>query len=144
MGEATMKKMVYTNKMDDEIIFHENNMLALYLEKIKKYMPLFEESGYSLKVGLMWKYFPRDTVILQRGSFQNGYQCYVYCVVQKDGNEVRIGSIDGEADYYPLSTAWMISSIFRKFFKLNAELYANTDDADADLNDFLSQLKYSR
>ena len=90
-----MKKMVYTNKIDDEIIFHENNMLALYLEKAKKYM--------------------------------------------------RIGSIDGEADYYPLSTAWMVSSIFRKFFKLNAELYVNTDDADADLNDFLSQLiKYSR
>lgn len=140
-----MKKMVYTNKIDDEIIFHENNMLALYLEKAKKYMPFFEESGYSLKVGLMWKYFPRDTIILQRGSFQNGYQCYVYCVVQKDGNEVRIGSIDGEADYYPLSTAWMVSSIFGKFFKLNAELYANTGDEDADLNDFLSQLiKYSR
>ena len=144
MGGATVKKMVYTNKIDDEIIFHENNMLALYLEKIKKYMPLFEECGYSLKVGLMWKYFPRDTVILQRGSFQNGYQCYVYCVVQKDGNEVRIGSIDGEADYYSLSTAWMISSIFRKFIKLNVELYTNTDDVDADLNHFLSQLKYSK
>lgn len=139
-----MKKMVYTNKIDDEIIFHENNMLALYLEKIKKYVPLFEKSGYSLKVGLMWKYFPRDTVILQRGNFQNGYQCYVYCVVQKDGKEVHIGSFDAEADYYSLSTAWMISSISRKLFKLNAELYANTDDADADLNDFLSQLKYSR
>jgi len=139
-----MKKMVYTNKIDDEIIFHENNMLALYLEKTKKYMPLFEKSGYSLKVGLMWKYFPRETVILQRGSFQNGYQCYVYCAVQKDGNEVRIDSIDGEADYYPLSITWMISSIFRNFFKLNAKLYSYTDDADADLNKFLSQLKYPR
>lgn len=37
-----MKKMVYTNKIDNEIIFHENNMLALYLEKAKKYMPFFE------------------------------------------------------------------------------------------------------
>lgn len=55
----------------------------------------------------MWKYFPMDTVILQRGSSQNGYQCFVYCVVQKDENEARIGSIDGEAGYYPLSTAWM-------------------------------------
>ena len=44
-------------------------MLALYLEKAKKYMPFFEESGYSLKVGLMWKYFPIDTIILQRGEF---------------------------------------------------------------------------
>ena len=89
----------------------------------------------------MWKYFPRDTVILQRGSFQNGYQCYVYCIVQKDGNEVRISKADGEADY--LSFIYNMDDIilFRKFFKLNAELYANTDDADADLNDFLSQLK---
>lgn len=30
-----MKKIVYTNKIDDEIIFHENNMLALYLEKLR-------------------------------------------------------------------------------------------------------------
>lgn len=101
----------------------------------------YEENGYSVKVGLMWKYFPRDTVILQRGSFQNGYQCYVYCMIQKDGNEVRIDSIDGEADYYPLSTAWMISYIFRKFFKLNVELYSDTDDVDVDLNGFLSQLQ---
>lgn len=135
-----MKKMAYTNKIDDDIIHHENNMLALYLEKVNKYIPLFEEKGYSVKVGLMWRYLPKDTVTLQRGNFQNGYQCYVYCVIQKDGHEIRICSIDGEADYYPLSTAWMISSIFRKIFTLNVELYANTDDADVDLNDFLSQL----
>lgn len=141
MGETAMKKIVYTNNTVDEIISHENNMLALYLEKIKKYRPLFEKSGCSLKVGLMWRHFSQDVVMLQRGSFQNGYQCYVYCIVQKDGNEDRIDSIDGEADFYPLSTAWIISSIFRKFFKLNVELYANTDDADADLKDFLSQLK---
>ena len=131
--------MVYTKGIDNQIISHENQMLVLYNKKIKKYMPLFEENGYYLKMGLMWKYFPRDTVILQRGRFQNGYECYVYCVVQKDGNEVRVDAIDGEADYYPLSTAWMVSSIVRKFFKLKVELYANTD---ADLSDFASQLKY--
>ena len=141
MGEATMKKMVYTNKIDDVIVFHENNMLALYLDKIREYMPLFEKSGYSLKVGLMWKCFPRDTVILQRERFQNGYQCYVYCVVQKDGNEVRIGSIDGEADYYSLSTAWMISAMFRDLLKLNVTLYEKMSDVAAELNDFLSKCK---
>lgn len=135
-----MKTMTYTNKIDNEIIAYENNMLALYLKKIKKYMPIFEESGCSLKAGLMWKYFPEDTVMHQRGRFKNGYQCYVYCIVQKDGNEVFINSIDAEADYYPLSTAWMVSSIFRKYLKLNVELYTNTDDADADLKYFLSQL----
>lgn len=139
-----MRKMVYTKEIDNQITSHENHMFAVYLDKIKEYMPFFEENGYSLKADLMWKYFPRNTVILQRGRFQNGYQCYVYCVVQKDGKEVCIGSIDGEADYYPLSAAWMISSIFRKFFKLNVELYANIDDADTDLNDFLTQLLYTK
>ena len=32
-------------------------MLALYLEKIKEYKPLFEENGVSLKTGLMWSCF---------------------------------------------------------------------------------------
>lgn len=139
-----MKKIVYTNKIDDQIISHENHMLELYIEAIKEYIPRFEEKGYSLKVGLMWNCFPSDTVIFQRCSFQNGYQCYVYCVVQKDGNEVRIGSIDGEADYYPLSTEWMISSICRNFRKLNVMLYESADDIDADLNDLFSQLKHTK
>ena len=141
MGEDDMRKFEYTNRIDTEIINHEKNMLSLYRKKIKKYMPLFEENGYSLKVGLMWKYFPRDTSILQRENFKNGYQCYVYCVVLKNGKEVRIRSIDGDADYYTLSSSWMISSIFRKFYKLNVELYTYTNDAEDDLNDFLSQVK---
>ncbi len=134
--------MKYTKKIDDLIISHENNMLALYIERAKKYMPLFEKSGYSLKVGLMWKCFPEETVVFQRETFKNGYQCYVYCEVQKDGKEVCVECVDGEVDYYSLSASWMISSIFRSFFKLNVELYENTDDADMDLNDFLAQLKF--
>ena len=34
--------MVYTNKIDDEIVFHGIICIALYLEKSKKYIPLFE------------------------------------------------------------------------------------------------------
>ena len=143
-GKATMKKMAYTNEIDDEIISHENNMLALYREKIKEYMPLFEEYGCSLKVGLMWNYFPGDTVTCRRGSFKNGYLCYVYCEVQKDGNVVSVDSNDGEADYYTLSTEWNISSITRKFFKLIVVLCTDTDEVDEDLNVLLSHLKDSR
>ena len=44
-----MKKMIYTKELDEQIIFHEDHMLALYLEKIKEYKPLFEENGVSLK-----------------------------------------------------------------------------------------------
>ena len=144
MEETSMREMTYTNKIDDQIVSHESHMLALYIEKVNKYIPLFEENGYSLKVGLMWDSFSKKTITFQRGRFQNGYQCYVYCTVQKDDNDVRIDSIDGEADYYLLSTTWMISSIFRKFYKLNVTLYANTDDVDTDLNCFLSQLRCTK
>lgn len=37
-----MKKMIYTKELDEQIISHEDHMLALYLEKIKEYKPLFE------------------------------------------------------------------------------------------------------
>ena len=85
-----MKKMIYTKELDEQIISHEDHMLALYLEKIKEYKPLFEENGVSLKTGLMWSCFPNDTAGFQRTPFQNGYQCYVYCTVLKDGKEVQI------------------------------------------------------
>ena len=49
-----MKKMIYTKELDEQIIFHEDHMLALYLEKIKEYKPLFEENGVSLKTGLIF------------------------------------------------------------------------------------------
>lgn len=136
-----MKKITYTNKIDDQIIAHEDCMLDVYREAIKKHTPFFEKMGCSLSVGLMWSYFPKDNVLLQRGSFKNGYQCYVYCVVQKDGKDVCVNSIDGEADYYSLSTAWMISSVSRNFFKLKVLLYDDVDEVDVDLSDLFSQLQ---
>ena len=139
-----MKRIVYTNRIDNQIISHENHMLAMYTWQIKKYIPIFEKNGYSLKVGLMWKSLSRNNVTFQRENFQNGYQCYVYCVVQKDNKEVQIPSTDGEADYYSLSTAWMVSSIYREFCWLNLSLCVSMDDVDSDLNGFLSQIKHSR
>ena len=76
-----------------------------------------------------------------RLPLKNGYECYVYCVVQRDGKEVHIVSHDGEADYYPLSTGWMISSINRSFLKLKVSLYTDANDIDDNLKDFLLQLE---
>lgn len=136
-----MKKMVYTKEIDDVIISHEKNVLALYLERLEDYRPLFEEHGYSLKVNLCWLYFPKPAVMLQRGNFKNGYSCYVTCAVQKYGKDVDVPSTDGEVDYYTLSAAWGVSSICRNFFKLTVSLWDDIDDdLDDDLNDFLSRL----
>jgi len=135
-----MRKKVFIYCKNDEIIEHENRMLATYNEKVMKYQPLFKEKGYSLNTGMMWKRFPRDDVAFKRGDFQNGYQCYVYCKVLKDGKEVMTRSNDDEDDYYSLSTGWMISYVRRFFFRLYAELYFDTEDADEDLLFFLSQI----
>ena len=148
MVETDMKRNIYTNKISvdisDEIISFENNILLLYRERIKKYMPLFKERGCSLKVGLMWKIFPNDTVLHQRACFKKGYESYVYCVVQKNGKDVHIVSNEYEIDYYDLSNAWMITNI-RRFFKFNIELFTTVDDeVDTDLNKFLIQLNQSK
>lgn len=144
MVETIMKKILYTNKLDSQIIAHEAHMLELYTSSAKKYTPYFEKIGFSLKINLLWKHFPKNNVFFQRGVFCNGYQCYVYCVVQKDGKEAFIESVDEEADYYSLSNAWMISCISRSFCKSYLTLYENVDGIDADLKTFLLQLKHSK
>ena len=58
-------------------------------------------------------------------------------MVQKDGTEVRIGSNDGEVDY---SVSWTVSSIERRFFKLNVSLSSDTDDIENDMNELFQLL----
>ena len=60
--------------------------------------------------------------------------------IQKNGKEVHIESDDGEVDYYPLSASWIISSIERRFFKLNVSLCSATDDIENDINELLQLL----
>ena len=140
--ETTRMKVKYSNRLNKEICTFEDHMLGIYTEKVQAYARSFEAVGCTLEVGLMWKnFFDADTVAFQRGDFRNGYECYVYCSVQRDGQEVRIPSNDGEVDYYDMSTAWRISSIRRFFFKLELSLYVDTDDIESDLENFLICIK---
>lgn len=135
-------KIKYSNRLNEEICIFEDHMLGIYSEKIQAYAVPFETIGCTLKVGLMWKnFFDADNVAFQRVRIRNGYECYVYCSVQKEGQEVRIPSNDDEVDYYYMSTAWMISSIRRVFFKLELSLWADTDDVKSDLNNLLLCIK---
>lgn len=79
-----------------------------------------------------------------RIAFINGYKCYIYCLVEKDGEVVRVGSNDGEADYYPLIAEWLISSICRKAFKLISPIYTAVEDVEADVAELLFKLESSR
>lgn len=135
-----MIEFVITQEKDKELRYFEAKMLAKYKKVVDVYLPLFNENGCSLKVELGWLNSIRKKWSKNRLPPKNGYECHVYCLVERDGKEIRINSDDGEADYYTLETSWMISSIRRRFHKLNISLYASIDDVNTDLNGFLSQL----
>lgn len=140
MGEAIMKKFLYSIDKGKKIIAHENRMLQTYTQQMRQYVLFFEKKGYSLDIGLFWMKFPHKKIFSKRIKFQSGYECYIYCEIQKDGVPVYINSSDGEADYYPLSTASVLSSIRRWFFKKYAFLFSDMGDIEEILHRFLSQL----
>lgn len=140
-----MKQLNYSEQLDDQIIEQENEMLSGYTQHIEKYKMKFEELGFTLNVGLFWKYFSKDNIMYQRIGFRNGYECYVYYVVEKDGRPVRISSDDGDADYYELSSSTMISCLTKHgILKVKIVLFSDIDETvDSDLTGFL-ELLYSK
>ena len=133
-------KFVYASDKDDEIVRHEKIMLEKYSNILDSYRAIFEQYNCSLKVGCSWTNFLKKEHSTNRLPFENGYKCYIYCEVQKDGKEVHIESNDGEVDYYALSASWIISSIERWFFKINVSLCSATDDIENDMNELLQLL----
>ena len=131
-----------SQEMCNKVRHFETEMLNKYANAIYPYLPLFNKIGYELKVELGWYNSLQKTWSAKGLPLKNGYECRIYCLVEKDGKEVQIESNDGEADYYPLITSWMISSVYRKFHKLKISTYAKVDDVEADINEFLSELKH--
>lgn len=133
-------KFVYTSDKDDEIVRYEKIMLEKYLKILDGYRAVFGQHNCSLKVGCRWTNFLKKEYSAHRLPFKNGYECCIYCEVQKDGEEVHIESNDGEVDYYALSVSWIISSIKRRFFKINVLLSSAIDDIENDMNELLQLL----
>lgn len=137
-----MIEHIISGEREKEICDFETKMLAKYREVIGLYTPLFDNVGCELKLELGWNNPIRKIWSSNRIPLRNGYECYIYCLVEKGGEEVRIKCNDGEADYYPMETAWMISSVNRRFHKLKVSLYKDLDDIDTDMNGLLTRLKY--
>lgn len=137
-------KFAYDKKKAQRIISHENIMLETYSKIISRYSSLFEQYDCSLEVRLFWIDFSTEKRSNRRLPFHIGYACYVCCEVQRDGKEVHVKSIDGEADYYSLSATWMVSSIERNFFKTKVSLYSDTDDIENDMEELFRLLSNSQ
>lgn len=137
-------KFAYDKREAQRIINHEDIMLKTYYEIINSYSSLFEQYDCSLEVRLFWIDFSTGKRSNRRLPFHIGYACYVCCEVQRDGKEVHVKSIDGEADYYSLSATWMVSSIERIFFKTKVSLYSDTDDTENDMKELFRLLSNSQ
>lgn len=137
-------KFIYDKSKSQSIINHENAMLETFSKIIGSYSSLFEQYDCSLDVSLFWIDFSTEQRSDSRLPFNIGYSCYVCCEVQRDGKEVRVKSMDGEADYYSLSAAWMVSAIEKNFFKTKVSLYSDTDDVENDIKDLFRLLSDSQ
>ena len=137
-------KFEYDQREEQRITNHEDIMLESYSKIISSYSSLFEQYDCSLEVRLFWIDFSTEKRSNRRLPFHIGYACYVCCEVQRDGKEVHVKSIDGEADYYSLSATWMVSSIERNFFKTKVLLYSDTDDTENDMKELFRLLSNSQ
>lgn len=138
--EEILMKFAYDERKAQRIINHEDIMLETYSKIISSYSSLFDQYDCSLEVRLFWIDFSTQKRSNRRLPFHIGYACYVCCEVQRDGKEVHVKSIDGEADYYSLSATWMVSSIERNFFKTKVSLYSDTDDTENDMKELFRLL----
>ena len=137
-------RFVYDESKTQRIINHEERMLKTYSEIVGSYSSLFKQCDCSLEVGLLWIDSSTGKRSDRRLPFRAGYACYVYCEVQRDGKEVRVKSMDGEADYYSLSATWMVSSIEKSFFRAKVTLYSDAEDAENDMKELLRLLSDSQ
>lgn len=138
-----MKELVVyvVDKDIDKVIWHfEDEMITKYKEAIKLFVPLFEQNGCSLKLEQWWVNKKHNIWSTIRLPIEKGYECYIYCMVERNGEVVFYN--DGEDYDHFLMTSWMISSYIRTGFKkTKINLYASIDDVDSELTDFLSILK---
>ena len=137
-----MVEFVVNGEREKAICEFETKMFAKYKEVIVPYSTLFEKAGCELKLEMGWCNTIRKVWSVNRISLRNGYACYIYCLIEKGGEEVRIKCHDGEADYYPMGKEWMISSVNRRFGKLKITLCEDLDDVKNDMKDLLLQLKH--
>lgn len=128
-------------KRQEEIINYENENFKMYTNIMNRYFGLFKKRGYTLKVDMRWKNFYDKTWSVERLPMQAGYECHIFCIVEKNGKEVVVKSTyGGETVYYPLVSDWEINFIYRRFNRLKVRYSPVTDGVVDELDDLLLQL----
>lgn len=128
---------------DRGLIFsHENAKLSELDELISVLEPAFDKNGCAVSTGLFWRTSGTQVNLSARPDIADGYECYVYCIVQKNGKDVKIKSPDGENEIEGLSFGWKITSVCGKNSSLSVSLY-DLDGAYGDVCELLRLLQES-
>ena len=136
-------RYLYTPSSFERIVQYEDEMLEKYRTIINGYSAMFSPYNGSLRVSRIWINTKTKEKSYFRLPHQNGYSCYVYCDIEKDGKIFRHYTTNGEADYYELSIFWNISSIFNLFFRKSVTLYAMAENIEEELRNCLEYVKHS-
>lgn len=141
----------YIKGKNEKLIEYENKSVMDYYDFIKKYFSMIKVYNCEISIGLFWTNIltgekSESKIPIQnelRLPICNGYTCYVYCSVLRDGKVVEVASDDGETDYYTLSECWQISSIHGILFHgINVDLFdQNLQEVKIDIEHFLECLE---
>lgn len=125
-------EFIYTSDKRDEIIRQEKIMFEKYSYALEGYRKIIEGHNYSLMIGMgrsnvhEKKLLEKQKNLKEAKIFKNGYQCYAWCLVEKDDEAVEIESEECQGFYEILGAEWQISEIKRDFLKLKARLFLET------------------
>lgn len=104
---------------------YENQMLKKYieyinyLETINDFHQFCDKYNCSIKIGLSWINQNTQKYSDYRIPITKDYSCCVYFELQKSNSTLCVKSYDGEADYYPISASWIITSTTTSIIKKN-------------------------
>lgn len=144
MGKENIMRFKWMPELVSKITKHEEHMLFEYNRVAEKYKEAFAKYECSLKIELKWDNY----LSIKRKRYdyrlplQIGYRCFIDYMVQKDGEELKLISDDGEADYYSYGESVNITWIHwlwgvRKIF-LSTD---NMDVFEEDLREYLEEIQ---
>lgn len=130
-----------------ELCIHEYEEIILnqYKKAAEVYLPTIEKMKCTLKISLGLSNVARNIWSASPILGKTSYECFVYCMIQKEGKEVRVSCEDGEVDYFPLIGSWMISDVILRFGKFYVTLWPEVDtEFKTDMEYLLEQLSTKR
>lgn len=138
-----MIKFKFPSQIGKVICEHEAEMLKIYQKIINGYVPVISKYNCTIKIGFSWENRLRNVYSFERLPFKVGYECKIFCEIQKDGHLVRVDYSDGKGDrlvnaesnegdvgYDLLFAVWSITRIDFWFFNKEKGVIINNDIDD--------------